>query len=37
MFVKRDKDDENLDELSQRRLESLYEMYKAMRPKLKGR
>jgi hypothetical protein len=35
MFVKRDKDDEDLDELSQRRLESLYETYKTMRPKPK--
>jgi hypothetical protein len=35
MFVKRDKDDEDLDELSQRRLESLYEIYRAMKPKPK--
>ncbi len=35
MFVKRDKDDEDLDELSQQRLESLYETCKAFRPKPK--
>jgi hypothetical protein len=35
MFVKRDKDDEYLDELSQQRLESLYQTYKAMKPKSK--
>jgi hypothetical protein len=37
MFVKRDKDDEDLDELSQRRLESLFETVKTMRPKPKMR
>ena len=38
MFVKRDKDDEDLDELSQQRLESLYETYRKMRskPKMKN-
>jgi hypothetical protein len=35
MFVKRDKDDEYLDELSQQRLGSLYQIYKAMKPKSK--
>lgn len=35
MFVKRDKDDEDLDELSQQRLQSLYQTYKALRPKSK--
>ena len=35
MFVKRDKDDEDLDELSQQRLESLYETCKALKPKPK--
>jgi hypothetical protein len=35
MFVKRDKDDEYLDELSQRRLESLFQTYMAMKPKPK--
>ena len=35
MYVKRDKDDEYLDELSQQRLEAMYRMYKAMKPKSK--
>ena len=35
MYVKRDKDDEYLDELSQQRLEAMYRMYKAMQPKSK--
>jgi hypothetical protein len=35
MFVKRDKDDEYLDELSQKRLKTLFETYKAMKPKSK--
>lgn len=35
MFVKRDTDDEYLDELSQKRLEALFETYKAMKPKSK--
>ena len=35
MFVKRDKDDEDLDELSQQRLEFLHETFKVMRPKPK--
>ncbi len=35
MFVKRDKDDEDLDELSQQRLQFLYETIKALRPKPK--
>ena len=32
MFVKRDKDDEYLDQLSQDRLEFLFKTYKAMKP-----
>jgi len=38
MFVKRDKDDEDLDELSQRRLESLYEICitRDRKPKMKN-
>ena len=32
MYIKRDKDDEYLDEISQRRLESLFQTYKAMKP-----
>ena len=32
MYIKRDKDDEYLDEISQRRLESLFKTYKAMKP-----
>ena len=35
MYVKRDKDDEYLDELSQQRLEAMYRMYKAMQAKSK--
>lgn len=35
MFIKRDKDDEELDEISQRRLEALYEIYRKMKPKSK--
>ncbi|HTR82535.1 MAG TPA: hypothetical protein VMM58_12975 [Bacteroidota bacterium] len=35
MFLKRDKDDEELDELSQRRLESMLETYKKFKPKPK--
>lgn len=35
MFVKRDKDDEDLDELSQQRLQSLYEKIKELKPKPK--
>jgi hypothetical protein len=35
MLVKRDKDDEYLDELSQQRLEALLQTYKAMKPKSK--
>lgn len=33
MFVKRDKDDEDLDERSQRRLMALYEKYVVNRPR----
>jgi hypothetical protein len=38
MFVKRDKDDEDLDLISQRRLEGLYDHYAGMRfrPKMKN-
>ena len=36
MFIKRDKDDEYLDELSQQRLEALLQTYKAMKPKSKS-
>jgi hypothetical protein len=32
MFVKRDKDDEDLDELSQKKLTALYEKYVVNRP-----
>ena len=32
MFVKRDKDDEYLDQLSQDRLEFLFKTYKSMKP-----
>lgn len=33
MFVKRDKDDEDLDELSKRKLTALYEKYVVNRPR----
>lgn len=32
MYIKRDKDDEYLDAISQRRLETMFETYKAMKP-----
>lgn len=35
MFVKRDKDDEDLDEVSQRRLQELHRVYSAMKPRPK--